>query len=169
MESWHLLDTTRAGEARRLLTTCCGSTAWVDRMLRRRPFGSRDGLLAAAREEWLALGPEDWREAFGHHPKIGDREALRARFAVTRHLSEREQAGVDGAPDAVLDALAEENRRYEQRFGYIFIVCATGLGAGEMLERLRTRLGNSAEQEIRIAAGEQAKITGLRLKALGEE
>ena len=89
---------------------------------------------------WDALDERDWREAFTHHPKIGDRDALRARFPATHALSTREQAGVDGATDAVLDALAEGNRRYEARFGYIFIVCASGLGAGEMLSMLQARL-----------------------------
>ncbi len=132
-------------------------------MLVRRPFGSRDALLACARAEWGALDDRDRREAFTHHPKIGDREALRQRFPSTHALSAREQAGVDGAPDAVLDALAEANRRYEERFGYIFIVCASGLSAGEMLAMLNARLDNDPGHEIQIAAGEQAKITALRL------
>ena len=132
-------------------------------MLARRPFGSRDGLLTAAGHEWQALGEDDWRDAFTHHPKIGDRDSLRARFPDTHALSAREQSGVDGAPDAVLAALAERNREYERKFGYIFIVCATGLTAGEMLARLTARLGNSPAQEISVAAAEQAKITALRL------
>lgn len=135
-------------------------------MIARRPFGSRDALLAAAREEWFALSPDDWREAFSHHPKIGDREALRARFPATRHLSEREQAGVSGASDDVLEALAEGNLAYEQKFGHIFIVCATGRSAEEMLAALRARLVNDVDTEIRLAAGEQAKITALRLEQL---
>lgn len=137
---------------------------WVERMLARRPFGSLDALLRAAREEWFALSEPEWREAFSHHPMIGDREALRARFARTRDLSLREQAGVDHAPDDMLDALAEANRAYLEKFGYIFIVCASGLSAGEMLARLQTRLGNTPETEIRLAAEEHAKITELRLR-----
>lgn len=135
-------------------------------MLARRPFGSRDGLLATAREEWFALSPADWREAFAHHPKIGDREALRRRFAATRHLSATEQSGVNTASVDVLSALAEGNRAYEERFGYIFIVCATGRSAEEMLAMLRTRLDNDFDTEIRIAAQEQAQITELRLSQL---
>lgn len=135
-------------------------------MLARRPFDSRVGLLTAAREEWDSLGPEDWREAFAHHPKIGDRQALAVRFPATHTLSAREQAGVSSATQAVLDTLTEENRRYEDRFGHIFIVCATGKTAEEMLALLRARLGNDPEIELRIAAEEQAKITALRLKAL---
>ena len=133
-------------------------------MLRRRPFGSVDNLLAVARAEWFALTHEDWREAFGHHPRIGDRETLRARFPNTAQLSEHEQRGVSGATDAVLDTLAEGNRIYEEKFGYIFIVCATGKTAEEMLSLLNQRLTNDAHQELLIAAGEQAKITELRLQ-----
>lgn len=137
-------------------------------MVTRRPFGSDRALLAAAREEWLALGPGDWREAFGHHPKIGDRASLEARFGATRHLSQREQSGVAGASADVLDALAEGNRQYEEKFGYIFIVCATGKSAAAMLDLLRARLPNSPDREIHVAAEEQARITELRLNALTE-
>jgi 2-oxo-4-hydroxy-4-carboxy-5-ureidoimidazoline decarboxylase len=89
-----------------------------------------------------------------------------ARFPITAHLSEQEQAGVAGAAEDVLDALAEANRAYEQRFGYIFIVCATGKTAEEMLALLGERLSNDPADEIRVAAAEQAKITELRLMAL---
>lgn len=145
---------------------CCGSSQWVDRMLGRRPFGSRAALLAAAREEWFALSPDAWREAFGHHPKIGDLSALRTHFAATRHLSELEQAGVAGAPEEIFEALADGNRAYQQKFGFIFIVCASGRSAKEMLDVLLTRLLNDAPAEILIAADEQAQITARRLEAL---
>jgi 2-oxo-4-hydroxy-4-carboxy-5-ureidoimidazoline decarboxylase len=166
MEPWRRLDLASADEARRLLTTCCGSNRWVDRMLARRPFGSRVELLTAAREEWNALESPDWREAFAHHPKIGDRDALAARFPATHELSAREQAGIADATVGVLDALAEGNRRYEEKFGYIFIVCATGKRADEMLVLLEARLPNDAATELRVAAAEQAKITELRLQKL---
>jgi len=133
-------------------------------MMARRPFRTRDALLAAARAEWFALTEADWREAFAHHPKIGDRDALRNRFAATRHLSGKEQAGVETASDGILDALAEGNREYFEKFGYIFIVCATGLTAGEMLARLRARMSNDPETEIHVAAEEHSKITDLRLR-----
>ena len=135
-------------------------------MLTRRPFHTQQDLIAAAREEWFALTEGDWLEAFRHHPKIGDRDALRQRFPATHHLSEREQAGVSGASDAVIDALAEGNRSYEAKFGYIFIVCATGRSADEMLAMLHERLDNDPAREIHIAAEEQAKITALRVPTL---
>jgi 2-oxo-4-hydroxy-4-carboxy-5-ureidoimidazoline decarboxylase len=166
MNACSRLDDASIEEARVLLQTCCGSSRWVDRMLGRRPFVTQTALLSAAREEWFALTREDWLEAFSHHPKIGDRDALRKRFAATRHLSEREQAGVDSASDAILDALAAGNREYDERFGYIFIVCATGKSATEMLGLLRSRLGNDPASELRIAAAEQAKITEIRLQQL---
>jgi 2-oxo-4-hydroxy-4-carboxy-5-ureidoimidazoline decarboxylase len=166
MEPWQRLDLASADEARRLLQACCGSTRWVERMLACRPFGGLDRLLSTARTEWFALTPADWREAFGHHPAIGDRDSLRRRFPTTHHLSEREQSGVAVASEAVLEALSEGNRTYAARFGYMFIVCATGRTADEMLAILRARLDNDAETELRVAAEEQAKITALRLEKL---
>ena len=166
MESWQRLDLAAPDEARDLLRSCCGASAWVERMMARRPFASHDALMATARDEWFGLQRPDWLEAFGHHPKIGDRDSLRQRFARTAHLSEREQAGVDGASEDVLEALAAGNREYERRFGYIFIVCASGKSADGMLRLLRQRLPNPPDVEIRIAAEEQAKITALRLEKI---
>jgi 2-oxo-4-hydroxy-4-carboxy-5-ureidoimidazoline decarboxylase len=166
MEPWRRLDLAAPDEARRLLRTCCGASRWIARMLDRRPFGNRHSLLNAAREEWFSLSTADWREAFTHHPKIGDREALRPRFAATRDLSEREQAGMNVASEAVLAELGEGNRIYEEKFGYIFIVCATGRTAAEMLALLQSRLANDPDTEVGLAAEEQAKITEIRLLGL---
>ena len=166
MEPWRRLDLASPAEAREALRTCCGSSRWVDRMIARRPFKTTHGLLQAAREEWFSLAPADWREAFDDHPKIGEREPARQRFAASAHLSEREQAGVNAASPDVLAALAAENQAYESKFGYIFIVCAAGRSAGEMLTALRERLKNDPAGEIRLAAEEQAGITELRLLQL---
>ena len=163
MDTWQAIDGAAPTAARELLARACGSSRWVELLMSQRPFGSREALLAAARRVWDGLEERDWREAFTHHPKIGDRNALRARFPATHALSAREQSGVDGATGAVLDALADGNRRYEATFGYIFIVCASGLDAAEMLALLHNRLGNDPAREIRIAAEEQARITALRL------
>jgi 2-oxo-4-hydroxy-4-carboxy-5-ureidoimidazoline decarboxylase len=166
MEPPPRIDDASPDVARALLQACCGSTRWVERMVALRPFGATDILLSAARREWFTLTPEDWKEAFTHHPKIGDRETLRARFPATHHLSEREQAGMAAASDRIIEALAQGNAAYERRFGYIFVVCATGKSAEEMLELLTARLQNDPGSEVRIAAEEQAKITELRLKQL---
>jgi 2-oxo-4-hydroxy-4-carboxy-5-ureidoimidazoline decarboxylase len=157
------VDQASLEEARAFLRTCCGSTRWVERMLLRRPYRTDDRLLHAARDEWFALGAADWREAFAHHPKIGDRASLERRFAETADLSAAEQRLAEAASSDTLDALAELNRAYEEKFGYIFIICAMGKSADEMLAALRARLDNDAEAELRIAAEEQAKITALRL------
>ena len=166
MEPWQRLDLAPVDEARQLLTGCCGSTRWVDLMLARRPFGSAAALHDVAVGSWNALSEDDWKEAFSHHPKIGERNLHHAKFAATRHLSEREQSSVASASTQVLDQLAEANRTYEARFGYIFIVCASGKTADEMLSLVRARLLNDPKKEIQIAAGEQAKITALRLEGL---
>ena len=149
------------------LSRCCGSTRWVSGLRARRPFLSRAALFGTAEEVWWHLSDRDWQEAFSHHPRIGaDPEKLRARFARTAEWAQGEQQGVMEASDETLQALGEANRSYEARFGYVFIVCATGKTAAEMLGLLEERLQNLPENEIRIAAGEQAKITRIRLEKL---
>ena len=150
--------------ARDMLMRACGSTRWVDRMMQRRPFGNDARLLFAARNEWFGLTEADWLEAFAHHPRIGDRASLEARFPGTHDLSAKEQAAMGAANAEVTTALAEANERYFERFGFIFIVCATGKSAEEMLALLRARLANDRSAELRIAAEEQARITALRLR-----
>jgi 2-oxo-4-hydroxy-4-carboxy-5-ureidoimidazoline decarboxylase len=160
------LDALPAEEAMAELLRCCGSTRWARQMTEARPFPDRETLLATADRIAAFLGPGDWREAFSHHPRIGDRDALRARFASTAAWAAAEQAGAAAAAEEDIDALAEGNRAYEERFGYIFIVCATGRTAGEMLALLRARLHNEPEEELAVAAREQARITHLRLLKL---
>ena len=132
-------------------------------MMQRRPFGNDARLLSAARIEWFGLSESDWLEAFSHHPRIGEGAALEARFPKTHDLSAKEQAGVASAREDVLTALAEGNNAYFDKFGFNFIVCATGKSAEEMLSLLRERLPHDRANELRIAAEEQAKITALRL------
>jgi 2-oxo-4-hydroxy-4-carboxy-5-ureidoimidazoline decarboxylase len=150
--------------ARTALLRCCGSRRWADAMLARRPFASGDEVLQAADAIWAGLDRRDWLEAFAAHPRIGDLESLRKKFATTADLASGEQAGVAGAGDDVIRALADGNREYEAKFGHIFIVCATGKTAAEMLAILRKRLPNDPDTELSIAAAEQAKITRLRLE-----
>jgi len=136
-------------------------------MLALRPFASTPQLLTAAREIWSRLDRGDYLEAFSHHPRIGaDLDELATRFASTAGLSTREQSGTRTADRATLLALHTDNQRYLERFGYIFIVCATGKSATEMLELLRARLTNDPAEELPIAAEEQAKITAIRLSQL---
>jgi 2-oxo-4-hydroxy-4-carboxy-5-ureidoimidazoline decarboxylase len=163
MESWRRIDSAPSADAAHMLRSCCGAARWVDGMMARRPFGSQDALLAAARDVWSGLSADDWREAFAHHPRIGDRDALARRFPDTHDRSAREQSGVDGASRDVLDALVSANDEYVDRFGYIFIVRAAGRTADQMLAILRQRLQNDPETEIRIAAAEQLQITLRRL------
>jgi len=153
-------------EAGGALERCCGSRAWVGGMLARRPFHDRSALLAAGESTWHSLAESDWREAFLHHPKIGDVESLRSRFATTAAWAAGEQAGAAGASEATLARLADGNRTYQERFGYIFIVCATGKSAAEMSSLLEQRLVNDPATELRVAAAEQAKILRLRLEKL---
>ena len=158
------LDRVAAAEA---LRRACGAERWVQRMLARRPFASSESLYASADAEWRASTREDYLEAFSHHPRIGeDLAALRQRFQATASLSAREQAGVAAADEATLLALREANAAYRERFGYIFIICATGKTAAEMLAALRARLDNPPDAELAIAAAEHAKITRLRLGGL---
>ena len=140
------------------LLSCCGSGEWARRLAEERPFETGDALADAADRIWQSLSKEDRLEAFAAHSRIG----VRAGDAWAR----REQAGVDGLGEATRTALAHGNRDYEKRFGYVFLVCATGKTAEEMLGVLRGRLPNDAAAELRVAAEEQAKITRLRLDNL---
>ncbi|MGI4739410.1 MAG: 2-oxo-4-hydroxy-4-carboxy-5-ureidoimidazoline decarboxylase [Janthinobacterium lividum] len=148
------------------LATCCGAAAWVATLNEQFPFASAAALYEAAERVWDNLTEADWREAFTHHPKIGDVQALKEKFASTATWAAGEQGAVRQASQATLEALAAGNDAYEQKFGYIFIVCATGKSAAEMLALLQARLPNEPAQEIHIARREQAKITRLRLEKL---
>lgn len=148
------MNSTEAADA---LRACCGSSRWVDAMLKRRPFRSSEDPYVAADEAWSHCGPDDWHEAFSHHPRIG---------AQVSGKEAQEQAGAQSASMSVKEQLTDVNRRYEEKFGHIYIVCATGKSAEEMLVIARARLGNDAERELRIAAEEQRKIMQLRLRKL---
>jgi 2-oxo-4-hydroxy-4-carboxy-5-ureidoimidazoline decarboxylase len=160
------LNALSAERAREELLRCCGCGRWADAVLAARPFADKAALLAASDAAWAKTGEADWREAFSHHPRIGGKDALRARFAATASWAQGEQAGAAAAGEAVLEALAKGNADYESRFGFLFIVCATGKSAAEMLDLLKSRLTNEAAAEMRLAAGEQNKITKIRLEKL---
>jgi OHCU decarboxylase len=151
-------------EAEEHLRACCGSTRWVEAMLARRPFARVDQLLAAADDAWRTSGPKDWDEAFAHHPRIGEHQAAAPVSATAKAWSAAEQAAAAGV--AVRAALAEANTAYEQRFGRIYLVCAAGRSAEELLADIAARMKNDPEREREVAVEEQRKITRLRLETL---
>lgn len=144
--------------ARAALLRCCGSKQWAERILVARPFRDPETLLSFARSVWWTLDPTDWLQAFSAHPKIGDKKLA--------GWASQEQNGVHSAPSQILEALARGNEEYENKFGCIFLINAAGKTAPEMLHALHTRLANGSAEELRVAAGEQAKITSLRLHKL---
>lgn len=161
------LNNLDANAATAVFQRCCGSSRWAAAMAASRPFTDLEHLHRAADLRWAEASRADVLEAFGHHPKIGaDIDSLRQKFSATATWSEGEQRGVAQANEAVLLGLRDGNVAYEKRFGYIFIVCATGKSAAEMLEILNSRIDNDPETEFAIARGEQAKITHIRLDKL---
>jgi OHCU decarboxylase len=165
-ESLRRLNSLAGDEARAALLACCGSEAWARLVSERRPFADERELFAAADRAWWGLGREDWLEAFRSHPRIGERKAERETGASAHGWAEDEQSATRTAARETLDELGELNRAYEERFGHIYIVCATGKSSAEMLELLRRRLANQSETELCVAAEEQRRITRLRLKKL---
>jgi len=153
LDRWNRLHPQAAAEE---MLAMCGSRAWAAGVAGRRPLHSADALLAAAAACWDALPEADRLEAFAAHPRIGDRRAKGAAAA--------EQAGAREARPETLSALERANREYEERFGRVFLVCATGRSAEEMLALCRQRLQNDPRVELAIASEEQKKITALRLR-----
>lgn len=152
------------------LAACCGAVKWQQEMLKQFPFNDETELLNKSQDVWYKeCKKEDWREAFTHHPKIGDIKSLTEKFASTMHLAGSEQQSVNKASTEIIKELAEANNEYENKFGFIFIVCATGKSAEEMLRLLKDRLPNMLDEELNIAMGEQAKISFLRLKKIMNE
>jgi len=139
------------------LRNVCASSRWVETMAEARPFADWDEMIGAANRIWLALDEKDWLEAFAGHPRIGDRKP---------GWSAQEQSGTRNAAEETMRAIAEGNRVYEERFGFVFLICATGKSADEMRAALESRLGHDRGTELRIAAEEQAKIMALRLEKM---
>jgi OHCU decarboxylase len=160
------LNSLAASDATTELLKCCGSRGWARRLSAERPFENLDELIDSSDRVWWSLEPGDWLEAFRSHPKIGEKKAASEVAVEAQKWSEDEQSGVRNSVQETTKALAELNGEYEEKFGYIFIVCASGKSSEEMLDILRERLGNGPEKELQIAAAEQAKITRLRLAKL---
>lgn len=156
----------KTDEARMAFSKCCGAHNWVDRMVALQPFKTVESLLSTSESVWNKCNEADWLEAFTHHPKIGDVSSLEAKYNDTKDWASDEQKSVDSASKEIILKLSDLNAVYEEKFGFIFIVCASGKSAGEMLELLESRLGNTYDEELKIAMVEQHKITVLRLKKL---
>jgi 5-hydroxyisourate hydrolase/2-oxo-4-hydroxy-4-carboxy-5-ureidoimidazoline decarboxylase len=158
------------GNAKEALFNCCGSAKWTEMMVKAWPYNTVEALVRNATDIWYdQCGWQDWLEAFTHHPKIGDVKSLSEKFVATANLAGEEQSGVRAATQEVIEKLAKANEVYEKKFGFIFIVFATGKSATEMLRLLEERLDNSNEDELHIAMGEQHKITITRLKKMLDE
>ena len=160
------LDTMPGAEAAFKLAACCGSGRWVSGMLLQRPFGTRERLFVASEQVARGLHEADWLEAFSHHPRIGERNSNAAVSTSAESWSTGEQSAAATATTAIRGALVEANAEYEKRFGFIFIICASGRSADEILAALRDRMGNELGAEILVAAREQQQITRLRLEKL---
>ena len=153
-------------ECSKTLFNCCGSTSWVNEMLEKRPFYSETVLKEQAVAVFCDCTEKDWMEAFAHHPRLGNRKNLEKKFAATGHWAEEEQSGTAKASKSVLAQLELANQDYEKKFGFTYILCATGRSASFMLESLQDRLSNQRAEELNIAMEEQNKITKLRLEKL---
>jgi allantoicase len=153
-------------EATKELLQCCGSKRWASATATGRPYDTLEILLASANDIWWSLNQDDWLEAFRSHPKIGEKKAADEVTAQSQQWSGQEQSGLDAASHETTSQLAALNKDYEQKFGFIFIICATGKTSDEMLAALRERLQHDPEAELPIAAAEQSKISELRLKKL---
>jgi OHCU decarboxylase len=151
------------------LLKCCGSARWAERMAAQRPFDGINSMLESADKIWWELDAEDWLEAFSHHPKIGEKKAAVVQSTEAARWSEQEQSGASTVAEETRAELLALNHAYEERFGFIFIVCATGRTSEELLALLKERLHNDTETELGIAAEEQRRITHLRLRKLLEQ
>jgi 2-oxo-4-hydroxy-4-carboxy-5-ureidoimidazoline decarboxylase len=156
-------------EARQLFLQCCTSRRWIERMVKSRPYATALDVRGQASAHWGDLAEDDYLEAFDGHPKIGDVSSLKAKYANTKQLAAGEQSGMNVAQEEEIAKLAEGNRLYEEKFGFIFIVCATGKSAAQMSELLQARLHNDRKTELRNAAEEQRKIFQIRLNQLLDE
>ena len=158
-----LLNSAPKHTAATYLRKCCSSEEWITRMLRQRPFRDSDAVHAAADSAWTDLREKDYLEAFSGHPKIGDIQSLQKKYPDSAHLARSEQSGVEFASPEILQKLSAANHAYEEKFGFIFIVCATGKSASEMLAILQDRLDRERAAELKTACEQQRQIFHLRL------
>ena len=166
MDAIHRINSLPSDQAEAEFLKCCGSRMWAVKMTAARPFENIEEMVANSDRIWWSLDSSDWLQAFDGHPKIGEKKAAAPVAGQSLSWSEKEQSGTRGSSSETMDELAELNRQYQEKFGFIYIVCATGKTADEMLGILRKRLENDPATELRNAAAEQAKITTLRLNKL---
>ena len=162
----HTLNSSSHEQAHETFFNSCSAERWIQLMIDSRPFENHADMLQHAKNHWAAMQESDWLEAFAGHPKIGDVNSLKEKYAATRGLAGHEQSSVSEADNVVIEKLARHNAEYEQIHGFIFIVFATGKSAEQMLELLMARINNTRLQELHNAAAEQLKITLLRLEKL---
>lgn len=164
--SVHRINDAEPAQAYQLLESCCCATNWVKQMLAARPFKDQQSLLLQAQQIWEKMTEADILEAFSGHPQIGDLSTLQAKYANTADKAGHEQSGMAEAEEEVLKQMLVLNKRYLEKFGFIFIVFASGKSAAEMLALITIRINNDRATELTIAANEQAKITAKRLESL---
>ena len=169
MITLNILNSLSEKETRTHLEKCCVSKTWISNMVESRPFSSEEDVIKKAASIWYNdCSLDDFKQAFTGHPKIGDVESLREKFANTKEWANNEQAKVAEANTSTIEALAKTNKTYKDKFGYIFIVSASGKSAEEMLAIINERLHHNKEDEIYVAMNEQHKITVIRLDKLIE-
>jgi 2-oxo-4-hydroxy-4-carboxy-5-ureidoimidazoline decarboxylase len=162
-QAFDVFNTMPAENAEAALLHCCAAGRWAHGLTILRPFADPDTLCAAADRIWSTMEEADWMEAFRAHPRIGERKAAHA-TAQSAQWSQQEQASTDAAEQNVLDALARCNARYEEQFGFTYIVCATGKSSNEMLRILERRLISDRQSELQEAAEQQRQIMQIRLR-----
>jgi 2-oxo-4-hydroxy-4-carboxy-5-ureidoimidazoline decarboxylase len=160
------LNSATIAQARHSFMQCCTANAWVNAMVSARPYRDKNSLTEQANSVWQTLDEVDYLQAFEGHPQIGNLDTLRTKYANTKALASGEQSAVKQASERVLLGLARDNAAYLEKFGFIFIVCASGKSAEQMLALLQTRLANDKNTELANAAEEQRKILQLRLEKL---
>ena len=168
MEAVTRINSLSTEQAETEFLKCCGSRRWAAKMIAQRPFENIQEMVTTADRIWWSLESTDWLEAFDSHPKIGEKKTAAPVAPESLIWSETEQSGTRNSTQQTMEELAELNRQYHEKFGFIYIICATGKSAEEMLAILRDRLANDRETELRNAATEQAQITALRLNKLIE-
>lgn len=153
-------------DALELFLKCCTAVKWAKKMVESRPFSNFEQLMIVSDQHFSTLKKNDWLEAFDGHPKIGDVASLKEKYKATKILAGGEQSGMNEADNAVIEEMAGLNQIYQDKNGFIFIVCASGKSAEEMLEIIKSRIDNPTNVEFAIASAEQIKITRIRLEKI---